>query len=314
DEILMMPPPPAAAMSGIACLQPRNGPSRLTALTQCHCSSVVVSTLPRTPTPALLTSVSRWPKARTAAARLATHCSSLRTSCARKIAASPISFATAPPREASTSAIATRAPFAAKAIAMARPRPEAAPVMKAALPARRPLAMRSSSSARQVVILEHLAQPRLQHLAGRAMRHFRDEDDVIGQLPFRDLGLEEPEDRFFARVLARLRDDDQQRPLRPFRMRQADHRRLCDIGMAHRDVLDIDRADPFAAGFDHILGAVDDLHIAIGIDGRDVAGAEPPLLIQRGRGRFLVIVICADHPRTAYQKLAARDAVMRLRP
>ncbi len=57
----MIAPPPALAISAMACLQPRKGPSRLTAWMRRHSSRVVASTLPRLPMPALLTSVSRRP-------------------------------------------------------------------------------------------------------------------------------------------------------------------------------------------------------------------------------------------------------------
>jgi hypothetical protein len=43
----------------------------------------------------------------------------------------------------------------------------------------------------------------------------------------------------------------------------------------HRDVLQVDGADPLAAGLDHVLAAVGDLHEAVGVDGGDVAGGEP---------------------------------------
>ena len=54
-----------------------------------------------------------------------------------------------------------------------------------------------------------------------------------------------------------------------------DDRRLGDVGVRDGDVLQRDRADPLAARLDHVLGAVGDLHVAVGIDGRDVAGGEP---------------------------------------
>src|SRR6185312_1625496 len=85
-----------------------------------------------------------------------------------------------------------------------------------------------------------------------------------------------------------------------------------DIGMAHRRVLDVDRADPFAAGLDDVLAAVDDLHIALLVDRRDVAGAEPALVVEGRRARRLIVEIAADDPRAAHQQLAARLAVTRL--
>ena len=56
---------------------------------------------------------------------------------------------------------------------------------------------------------------------------------------------------------------DQHRALAPFRMRHADGGGLGDVGVGDGGVLELDRADPFAAGLDHVLGAVGDAHVAV---------------------------------------------------
>jgi hypothetical protein len=53
---------------------------------------------------------------------------------------------------------------------------------------------------------------------------------------------------------------------------------LGDHGMGHDLVLELDRADPFAARLDHVLGAVAQLDVAVVVDGGDVAGLEPAVL------------------------------------
>ena len=54
--------------------------------------------------------------------------------------------------------------------------------------------------------------------------------------------------QFVARhVPALLLDDDEQRSLLPFRMRDADHRRFGDRWMTYRRIFDIDGRYPFAA-------------------------------------------------------------------
>src|SRR3546814_4969452 len=50
--------------------------------------------------------------------------------------------------------------------------------------------------------------------------------------------------------------------------------------MPHRDILDLDRTDPFAARLHDILRAVGDLHIAFGVDRADVAGVEKTFLVE----------------------------------
>ena len=46
-------------------------------------------------------------------------------------------------------------------------------------------------------------------------------------------------------------------------------------GHAQDDVLDVERRHPFAAGLHHVLDAVGDLEIALGVDHADVAGVQP---------------------------------------
>ncbi len=63
-------------------------------------------------------------------------------------------------------------------------------------------------------------------------------------------------------------------------MRDADHRGLRHIRVADGEVLEVDGGDPLAAGLDHVLGAVGDLHVAERIDGGDVARVEEALLVE----------------------------------
>src|SRR5262249_17360285 len=102
---------------------------------------------------------------------------------------------------------------------------------------------------------------------------------------------------------------DQQRPLVPLGMAYADHRRLGDARAAHGGVLEIDRADPFAARLDDVLGAVGDDHRAIRFDLADVAGHEP-VVVEELRAAFALHVALHD-PRTAYDKIAGHAAVAR---
>ncbi len=67
-------------------------------------------------------------------------------------------------------------------------------------------------------------------------------------------------------------------------------------------------ADPFAARLDHVLAAVDQMHVAVGVDGADVAGAQPAVggeLARVVRRR----VVAARDPRPAHLHFARRLAV-----
>ena len=57
-----------------------------------------------------------------------------------------------------------------------------------------------------------------------------------------------------------------------------DHRSLRDGAMSHQLVLEVDRGDPFATGFDEVLGPVADAHAAALVDADDVAGAKPAVI------------------------------------
>ena len=63
-----------------------------------------------------------------------------------------------------------------------------------------------------------------------------------------------------ARARALAQHHAAQRALGPALVGLGDHRRLDHVGVGHHLVLELDRGDPLAAGLDHVLGAVGDLH------------------------------------------------------
>ena len=67
--------------------------------------------------------------------------------------------------------------------------------------------------------------------------------------------------------------------------------------MGHDRVLQLHAGDPLSAALHQIFRAIDDLNVALRVDGHDVAGAEPTVL-----KRLLaawIVVIAADDPRSA---------------
>src|SRR5216684_9235472 len=103
----------------------------------------------------------------------------------------------------------------------------------------------------KTVRFELVAQRGLQDLARRGVGNAVDEHDVIRHPPFGDLAFHVFQDVFARRAMALLELPDQQRTLVPFGMMDADHGGLRDRGMSDREVFQIDRRNPFAAGFDH---------------------------------------------------------------
>src|SRR5712691_4355200 len=79
--------------------------------------------------------------------------------------------------------------------------------------------------------------------------------------------------------------------------------------MRHDRVLELDGRDPFPAGLDDVLRAVDDLDVALRCDLRNVAGAEPTVLRQLV-GVSAVVVATSD-PRSSHLDLTKRDAIPR---
>jgi hypothetical protein len=92
-------------------------------------------------------------------------------------------------------------------------------------------------------------------------------------------------------------------------VRDGDHRRFGDGGMAHQRVLQVDRADPLAAGLDEVLRPVGDAHVAVRVHARHVAGAKPAVL---GKALGSVdAVIAAGDERALHLHFADRLAVPR---
>src|SRR5690349_15769278 len=116
---------------------------------------------------------------------------------------------------------------------------------------------------RQAVILELLPKREFLDLAGCRVWNLVDKNHVIWNPPLCGLALHEAEDLSLGGDFAFLEHDHEQRPLVPFRMRNADHRGLRYFRMTDREILKVDRGNPFASRLDHVLGAVGDLHVAI---------------------------------------------------
>ena len=140
------------------------------------------------------------------------------------------------------------------------------------------------------------------------MRQRLDEDDIVRNPPLRHLVGIEREHLLTRQPGTGTALDDEQRPLVPARVLDPDHRRFGDRGVADGDVLERDRADPFAAALDHILRAIGDLQVTVGIDGRDIAGGKPA--VAQRRSAFGPVIAGRDPP-AAHQKIAEARAVPR---
>src|ERR1700681_4929732 len=93
-------------------------------------------------------------------------------------------------------------------------------------------------------------------------------------------------------------------------MRDADYGGFFYGGMTHQGVFEVYGADPFAAGFHQIFGAVDDFDEAFVVDGGDVAGFEPAVVGPTVRLVWCVVV-AGGNPRAAHFEFAGSFAIAR---
>src|SRR5690348_16676050 len=116
------------------------------------------------------------------------------------------------------------------------------------------------------MVPEELAQLGLKDLAGGGVWDFCDSNDAVWQLPLRQPLAKKGGHGIVPGGCTCLGHGHEERPLAPARMRQPYDGGFGNVGMADGSILDRARADPLAARLDDILSAVDDLHVALGID------------------------------------------------
>src|SRR5215475_99433 len=105
-----------------------------------------------------------------------------------------------------------------------------------------------------------------------------------------------------------LFDDEEDRPLIPLRMRNANDRAFGNRRMCDTDILKFDRADPLTARFDHVFRTVDNAHRAGPVDRGDVAGIEPAI---EPSATIVMFVISARDPGPAHEEAPEGSPIMR---
>ena len=74
--------------------------------------------------------------------------------------------------------------------------------------------------------------------------------------------------------------------------------------VAQQEVLDLGRVGVEAADDEHVLDAPDDAQVAVGVERAEVAGVQPAVGVDRGRGRLGVVEVAAHHGLAAHDDLA----------
>ena len=83
----------------------------------------------------------------------------------------------------------------------------------------------------------------------------------------------------------------------------ADHGDVGDRRVAHQHVLHLGGIDVLAPGHDHVLDPVVDVEVAVGVEVADVAGTEPPVLVDRLARRLRVVPVALHHLLAAHEDL-----------
>src|ERR1700730_9783313 len=196
-----------------------------------------------------------------------------------------------------TSAQKTFAPSRANATAVALPLPqpgpaEPAPTTSAIFPFNR---SGMFSLAQRVTF----AQFRFQNFSVVILRQRVDEDIILRPLEARDAFETKRVEFLGVRIAHDVSDDD----LAPLGIRAADHRYFADFFVREQDFLDLARIDGGAAGDDHVLGAILQREVALGIEDADVAGVQPTAF-ERRLTRLWTFPIARHHHVALAQNLA----------
>ena len=141
------------------------------------------------------------------------------------------------------------------------------------------------------------------HLAERGTRQLFDKNELARHLEAGELGLRVGFQAVRIDSTIRTPDHIGHRHLLPFRIGMADHAGVDDLGMFEQHALDFRRIDVLAAGNDHVLLAVVDPEIAVGVAAADVAGPIPAV-VQRLAGCFLVAPVFEEHVGTTNRDFA----------
>ncbi len=108
-----------------------------------------------------------------------------------------------------------------------------------------------------------------------------------------------------------LQLDKGNRRLAPLLVRSRHHRTGQHRRVTVQGILDLERADIFAAADDDVLAAILDLHIAVGLGDGEVTGVEPAA-VEGLRGGGGILQVTLHHDVAAKHDFAHRLAIRRV--
>ena len=162
----------------------------------------------------------------------------------------------------------------------------------------------SPTAERRQLAAWSLAQLVLHHFAGGVAGELVDEPEVAGAFVVGEALGAEREQRLVRERRAGLAHHERADVLAEHLVRHADDRGLLHVGVLEDHGLDVGGVDVVAAADDHVLDAARDVDEAVGVEVREVAGAQPAVGGPRRRGRAVVLVVLAPLARQAHEQLA----------
>src|SRR5258705_1920998 len=154
-----------------------------------------------------------------------------------------------------------------------------------------------------------LAHLDLADLAGDCHREFLDDVDVARDLVVGQLSVRELADGIrVERTSSRLHPDPGTDFLAVPLVRHADHLSVLDVRVGVQKLLDLAGINVLPAADHHVLDASDDVAVAVRPHDRQVAGAQPPVSVDRLARLLLVLPIAEHHRVSARAELAGLAA------
>src|SRR5690606_17270263 len=141
-------------------------------------------------------------------------------------------------------------------------------------------------------------------LAGRRARKVLDDFEPLWHLVGGEVLAAEGAQRLDIDGLAGAGKDIGAAGLAPFLVRHADDGAFQYAGEAVDDDLDLGRIDVLAARDVHVLDAIDDVVVTVGIAARDIAGFQPAIVGKGRSGRSLVVPVAGRNAGAANLQFA----------
>jgi hypothetical protein len=136
------------------------------------------------------------------------------------------------------------------------------------------------------------------------VRQLLEEDDLGGALVTGEAVGDELDELILLEMHPRFGHDERLHRLAGMRMCHADDRHFGDAGMRRDRVFDFRGIHVEARHDDQVLGAIDEVQVAVVVGDGNVAGTQPAVVGLGGGGRLVVLPVAGEHVGPAHPDLA----------